>query len=539
MHALKCEASSLTGSELLSVLIRPDGSQTKLDDCVAQVVTIQAGGAGEVTALVLAPKTAFEVDLETVGERTPLTLETTMVEGEIYDWFEKWDRMMVWRPKEGPPGNERAEAALLLALRRRLERTGPRDKPEAVDALCREIFGERLHDVHGILNGSRGVPRPDEADEVSVTVTRPIDPSELEELLAQVPENWMPVLQRSAEWKTANWNDTEDRMDAAPAEPSCVTKRCLYTTAGVLGLGSVVGVIARSIWPGSTALSQGGAAGEDLPGTYEPLSDNRAAVVWAVGDPVPAAPCGSGTLLCDGGCSNFGSGPWPIAFGNPWPFSFPVAWKIAHAAAPAKCEVRCSTREETRSSFSTRLLTQFPLQTPNTTMSLQERLQQISAALSQGCAGSDTPWQNASTLTDCVCDMASVSCPVIVKPSGNKLVSVMMHQQVHGVTLVDFEASIARLAGSFADYTDDTYSISPCSYTCWNLSPQAKQTIEANKAAEAARQATSTTSKPTTTTKRTTATPRRRQTTRDRPEWDERDMMDFFLPHPWPPRKMD
>ncbi|EZG44031.1 hypothetical protein GNI_153540 [Gregarina niphandrodes] len=131
MHALKCEASSLTGSELLSVLVRPDGSQTKLDDCVAQVVTIQAGGGGEVTALALTPKTAFKVGLETVGERTPLTMKTTMVKGENYDWFQQWDRMMVWRPKEGLLSDTRAKAKLLAALRRQLERRGPRNKPRA------------------------------------------------------------------------------------------------------------------------------------------------------------------------------------------------------------------------------------------------------------------------------------------------------------------------------------------------------------------------------------------------------------------------
>ncbi|EZG43708.1 hypothetical protein GNI_161350, partial [Gregarina niphandrodes] len=184
MRTFKSESSGVPGSELLSVLMGPDGSQTKLDDCVAQVVTIRAGG-GEVTALVLAPETAFEVEVETVGERTPLTMETTVVEGRDYDWFEHWDRMMVWRPKEGPSCDARAEAALLSTLRRRLDRDGPRDKPEAVDALCREIFGERLHDVHAILNGVGEMQRRDQVDDVIVAVTRPIDPSELEGLLAQ------------------------------------------------------------------------------------------------------------------------------------------------------------------------------------------------------------------------------------------------------------------------------------------------------------------------------------------------------------------
>ncbi|EZG43988.1 hypothetical protein GNI_154690, partial [Gregarina niphandrodes] len=296
MRTLKSEASGVLGSELLSVLIRPDGSQTKLDDCVAQLVTIRTGdgggGGGEVTALVLAPKKAFRVGLGSASEQVPLT---TMVEG---DWFEQWDRMMVWRPKEGPPSDQRSEAALLAALRRRLARSGPRNKPEAVEALCREVFGEHLQELHAILEGSGEMQR---RDDLTVAMTRPIDPSELTEVLTRVPRDWMTVLEKSAGWKTADWktegwNDGGD-MEGAPAKPRRETKRRLYTTAGVLGLGAVVGFLADYLLRSpESAQRQETSWGENLMGASEEwkLQLHRHPVTWAI--PPPLSTCGSGVL---------------------------------------------------------------------------------------------------------------------------------------------------------------------------------------------------------------------------------------------------
>ncbi|EZG43994.1 hypothetical protein GNI_154570 [Gregarina niphandrodes] len=491
MRTFKTEASSLTGSELLSVLIRADGSQTKVDDCVAQVVTIRAGGGGEVTALALAPKTAFQ---EPVGEswRRP---STAMVEG---DWFEQWGRLMVWRPKEGPPNDKRAEAALLTALQRRLERMGPRDKPEAVEALCREVFGERLHELHAILNGS-GEMQDDH--DLTVDVTRPIDPSELAELLARVPKDWMPVLQRSVEWNTAHWK-TQGWNDGGNmetlAKPGCETKRCLYTTAGVLGFGAAVGFLASLLRPVESPQRQ--VTGEQS-GTYEQLSDARAAVVWMLGDPVPVAPCGSGILLCNAGCKNSGNGPWPISFGSPWPASFPLVWNTAHELAPTKCQVLCHTPEETRTSFDARLLNNFPLQPPfnDTAMSREEVLEQILAARTLRRTGWGAAWQTVGMLSDYNCDLANVTCEVMTKSD----------QAKSNVTLTDLEAPLARVAGSFADYPEDIYDVSNCAYDCWQLTPEAKRIIDANKIAGATRQTTSTTP-----SMRTTSSKRARPTSK-------------------------
>ncbi|EZG43968.1 hypothetical protein GNI_155050 [Gregarina niphandrodes] len=502
MRTFKSEASGVPGGELLSVLIRPDGSQTKLDNCVAQVVTIRTGGGGEVTALVLAPKTAFEAEIETVDRQIPLMMDTTsMVEGENYDWFQQWDRMMVWRPKEGPPSDDRAEATLLAALRRRLTSRGPRDMPEAVETLCHEVFGERLRDLHALLSGSGEMQGQDEIDDVTVDVARPIDPSELTELLARVPKDWMPVLQRSAEWKTVDWK-TEGCTDieAAEAKRSREMKSCRYKTAGILGLGAAALIV------GSCLLRFSGSAqrptaeqGLAVPGTYAQFSDNRGAAAWAMGPgmPAPVATCGSGILRCDTGCKK--KAPWPVAFGSPWPLTFPLAWDIAHRTLQVRmptCRVRCNTEEESAIALEARLLSQFPLQTPfNTTMSKADEVRQIVTSLStaqQTCKGLDS-WEAISRLTHCACDLAAVGCEVMTK--GN--------QKTHDVVLSDLEAPLARVAASFADYPSDVYEVKKCAYDCWELTPEVKQTAIANRAATAAYQATSTS---------TTATPGTRAT---------------------------
>ncbi|EZG43993.1 putative transmembrane protein [Gregarina niphandrodes] len=507
MRTFKSESSGMPGSELLSVLMGPNGSQTKLDDCVAQVVTIGAGG-GEVTALVLAHKTAFEVEVETVGELTPLTMETTMVEGENYDWFEQWDRLMVWRPKDGPSSDKRAEAALLAALRGRLARSGPRNKPEAVDALCRQVFGEHdLHDLHAILKGSGEMQ--EQEDGVTVAVTRPVDPSELAELLARVPKGWMPVLQRSAEWKTADWIDGGD-VEATQRKPRREMQRCLYTTAGVLTAGLTVGLFANLLLP-SFERGPTGTAGEEvmLPETFAKLSDDRTGFVWARGDyPVPVAQCGSGTLLCGNECNQTGSRPWSISFGYPWPLSFPLAWNIAHEFAHGKCEINCRTPAEIIASTNTRLLTHFPLQNPlNTTMSSEDQVEEIFGALrTRYCAVPNTSWQIVGSRSNCVCDAAVAGCRVVKQGVEEVLNNDREYREV---VFADFEAPLARVANSFADYPDDVYDVTNCGYTCWNLTPEARETVRANKAAIAAYQATSTSATPSTSTG---ATPKKHTT---------------------------
>ncbi|EZG43967.1 hypothetical protein GNI_155040 [Gregarina niphandrodes] len=455
MRAFKGEASGVHGSELLSVLMRPNGSRPELEESVAQVVTIHTGGGGEVTALVLAPKMAFEIELETFGAswRRPLMGETTKVEVENYDWFEQWDRLMVWRPMEGPPSDRRAEAALLAGLRRRLARIGPRDKPEAVEVLCCEVFGENLHDLHAILNGSGEMQ--EEVDDVTVGETRSIDLSELAELLARVPGDWRPALQRSAEWKTADWSE-DVVFEAAQARR---TRRGVkQKTAGFLGLGAAVLLL------GGYLLRSSGSA---KPPTAE-LSDNRDLV----------ATCGSGILLCDTGCS--GDALWPLTFGSSWPLTFPLAWDIAHRTLRERmptCQVHCNTEEESAIALEERLLSHFPLQTPfNITMSRENEVEKIRSALStRSCTGSGS-WEAVSRLTHCVCDLAAVGCEVMTKSD----------QKTHDVALSDLEASMARLAASFADYSGDVYEVKNCTYDCWNLSPEARQTVMANKDATAA-----------------------------------------------------
>ncbi|EZG43969.1 putative transmembrane protein [Gregarina niphandrodes] len=509
MRTFKSEASGVSGGELLSVLIRPDGSQTKLDNCLAQVVTIRTGGGGEVTALVLAPKKAFQVGLGSVGERMSPTETTTMVEGENYDWFEQWDRMMVWRPKEGPPSDDRAEAALLTALRRQLQRRGPRNKPEAVDALCRDVFGEHLRDLrdlHAILDGNGEMQ--EEMDDVTVAVARPIDPSEMAELSARVPKDWMPVLERSAggktaEWTTAGWTGGGN-LEAAQARAERKTKRRWCLAMGAAGVGATV-IFLGNLLLRPSKLAQMGATEEHpaLPGMPAELRDKRA--LWTVGNPPPVTICSSGLLLCGDQCGDSPAGILPIAFGEPWPVTFPLAWNVARATGK-QCRINCNTDQETETALHTRLISHFPLQTSfNATMSHEQHGVEIFKALSNHrCFGRNMSWQKASNdSADCgVCDVAFATCQVVAKKI----------QKGHDATLVDFEAPMTRITGAFADYPEDVYEVSHCSYDCWNLSPEARQIAEANKVAAADHQK----SLMATTTERTTAHKRSRAPKRKR-----------------------
>ncbi|EZG43139.1 hypothetical protein GNI_185490, partial [Gregarina niphandrodes] len=451
MRTLKSEGSGVQGSELLSVLMRPDGTRPEPDGCTAQVVTMRVGGlvgGREVTAVVLAPETAFHLELA-VGESSPLMMERTLVEGEKYDWFELWDRLMVWRPKEGPATDARAEAALLSTLRRRLASTH-RNRPEAVEALCSEVFGGHLRDLYEVLNdvgemcmGPNGyeMQRRADEDDISVALTREVDPSELNEILDLVPEDWKPVMRRSVARDTNSENSHNTKCGTA-------LKCCGYTTATIVTLAAAAGLMglaAHAVWPhadlwpwNDKRMTKRGFERslvtipfETTPGMCPQFGDNQTAVVWTSDAPASLAPCGSGTLLCGNGtmttrCSDFGS---------PWPVSFPMVWNTANQFPNQQCQVLCHTPQQTYNSLNTRLLRSFPLDTPSNaslfgnttmmsgnttvvpTMSREEQIQRLLAALvlDPKCSGSAPSWREVSKLNRCRCNVASATCEVTAK----------------------------------------------------------------------------------------------------------------------------
>ncbi|EZG44002.1 hypothetical protein GNI_154440 [Gregarina niphandrodes] len=476
---------------------------------------------GEVTVLVLAPKKAFEVEWGTTNGRaiddsTPLMMEMTTGEGENYDWFQQWDRMMVLRRSE-VPSDKRAEAVLLAALRRHLERNGPWNKPEAVEALCHQVFGERLPDLDAIPSEIGGMSpdgyemqRQDMADDVSVALARPVYVSELNELLPQVLEDERQAVLRSAVGEPIDWNDGDfvggDLEAAARTKPKCAASCCLYTTGAVLGLvltAGSLGIAAHQLWPDAAFWSN---VSFWLKASFWPqwnkqpaeagacprFGDHEAAVVWSSGEPALEEPCGSGTLLC----GNDSMTTECNDFGNPWPVSFPTVWNTSREFRHQKCEVFCHTPEQTYSSLVTRLLAHFLLQpsssntTPDATpsantasnttsnawlssstmtMSREEQVQQIFGVLrySGGCMGASASWRSLSGVTTCNCAVVNVTCPVMLKSN----------RAMHDVTVTDFETSLAQLSGSFANYPEDVYEVKRCSYECWNLSTEAKEIL--------------------------------------------------------------
>ncbi|EZG43054.1 hypothetical protein GNI_191390 [Gregarina niphandrodes] len=328
----------------------------------------------------------------------------------------------------------------------------------------------------------------EQVDGVTVAVMRPVDPSELAELMARVPKEWQPVLQESAGWKTAHWNDGGG-LEVTPAKPTRETKSRLCKTACVLGVGAAVGFFANYLLR-SGGSAQPWVAKEDfeMPNTYAKLTNNQGAIIFEAGGPVPEAPCGSGTLHCDSGCSNAGGGGWPISFGSPWPVSFNLAWNITHQLTPKKCQVLCHTPQETQNSLHSRLLARFPVQAAGTPMSSQNQLRQLYAGRSFNCKGWSASARDIGTLRQCICDVASVTCEVTAKSK----------KAMHEVTFTDLEAPLARVANIFSDYPKEVYDVKNCGYECWSLAPDTKRTVRANRVAEAARRATQNSNSPST-----------------------------------------
>ncbi|EZG43972.1 hypothetical protein GNI_155090 [Gregarina niphandrodes] len=516
MRAFKSEVNGVGGSELLSVLMRPDTSRPELDESVGQMVTMHAGG-GDVTVLVLAPKRAFEVDVG--GERTSLTMETAVVEGESYDWFEHWDRMMVWRPKGGPPSDKRAEAALLGALRRRLAPSVRRGNPEAVDALCCDVFGEHFHELDELQGNEDGYEMQllDDGDDVSVALTRPVDASELKKLLEQVPEDWRPALLRAVACKAQDGNGGGD-VEGGRARPrKC---RAEYWIGGALALGLTglltgycflnnQGANQQSSEPGCPQFRFG-----DLRTTV--ISTNRSGTA-----PMPVAPCDSGTLFC-GNKQNASMIDFCRNFGRPWSELFSQAWNISQRLGFEECGVVCHTPQETRSAIATRLLERFPLQGLNTsipnlpradrgdvpTLLGEEQIQPIFAAFIRDpdCSGSVSPWRELDKLGRCFCDHANITCDVYSESLTTATTETTRtteyltyyfylpkekeeDQKVEkcGVpndawtTAFGVSTYLPDLSASFAPYVEQGYKVGCCSHECSLISPDAEKIVRANE----------------------------------------------------------
>ncbi|EZG43999.1 hypothetical protein GNI_154410 [Gregarina niphandrodes] len=463
MRTLTSEVSGVHGSELLSVLMCRNASRPELDESVAQVVTMRVG-SGDVTALVLAPKTAFEVELDPASE---LAVETVVAEGEDYDWFEHWDRMVVLRSKEGPPSDKRAEAVLLGALRRRLERSVAQDNQmatDAVDALCAEVF-DGVDELYRILEeegeGEGEMQRLDgDGDDVSVALTRPVEPSELKELLTQVPVDFRPALRRAVVWKTEGWKDVEvarSWLGQAPwwFVPVVILSPILVSQAAHFGYNWWTGTppVTPPVTPPSCPVRYG------LPSA---LSMDRLNRSWRLGEPVPTEPCGSGTLFCN----KLNVGKYCSEFGSPWPYSFPRVWNNTALIPFDKCSIFCHTPEEVDSNLVRRLLAQFPDQArllKNLIVASpprEDQVPQVLLTLDPKCSGSGGSRQELSNLHDCHCHLAHVTCGLMVKRDNTS----------HDVTFTDLDAPLTRVLDSFADYPEEEYDVNNCTHGCYRWS---------------------------------------------------------------------
>ncbi|EZG44012.1 hypothetical protein GNI_154070 [Gregarina niphandrodes] len=523
MRALKSGVSGVAGSELLLVLMCPDGSRAELDDCVARVVTLRVGG-GDVKALVLAPKSAFEIELD--GEET--LLETVVVEGADYNWFGYWHRLMVWWPKGGPPVNKRAEAALLATLRRRMARRGTWGDSKsamAVDELCTEVFGSRLiatlSAMAAALNdgvktevtlGEAGYEIPGETehlgdpDDVAVFLTRPVNSRELQELLPMVPAAWMPVLERSAVLEEIPGNnlpatdlpatdlpdvglpdvglpdaDLPDAdlpdvglpdagllatnlpdRDLEAARPRSCFRRpdWQFMVMGGVVACTITGVMFLRLFRGPQPPPP-----PRLSSACPAAGDPRTALFWTKGGRTPQVTCGDGVLVC-----RHRSLPTRCReFGSPWAVPFPRVWQDTKKLPFDRCSVRCNSPEETSISIASRLLAVFPSHINDSEYARSEQgAQEIlnGLYLHTNCSGSASSWEEVSSRPYCRCDMADVTCEVMTTS----------HKARHNVTLTDLNTATSEVSNAFEEYRDFGYNVNGCAYRCFRWIAPGKKT---------------------------------------------------------------
>ncbi|EZG43558.1 hypothetical protein GNI_166960 [Gregarina niphandrodes] len=214
MRSLGSEVRGVRWGELLS-LICAGGLRPKLTQSVAQTGLLWVGPAC-VKVLALGPKTAFEHELRCspvtgTPYSKPIPTEVWRFDQD-YNWFRLWDRLMVLRCEDelNDKRLQLSEAALLTVIRNRIGDMAP---PEAVEALCREIFGDQLDVLKAIVS-----EREETGEKLRTTVslgyTQPLSKHEADRIRPLVPEDWRPAIDRRADWKIPVWKAIEDAPQA-------------------------------------------------------------------------------------------------------------------------------------------------------------------------------------------------------------------------------------------------------------------------------------------------------------------------------------
>ncbi|EZG44024.1 putative transmembrane protein [Gregarina niphandrodes] len=307
-------------------------------------------------------------------------------------------------------------------------------------------------------------------DDVSVYLARPVYVSELKELFALVPEDWEPVLQRSAVGESELWLGGADGNLKAPPLPWRLWLRTLPWSTIIYGAVGTL-IIGSTIWAGNEYRKSAAQRRAYLeykkpsslpPNCWEmgPATALGVNPLWKVGESLPTEPCDSGVLYCQK-MSFF----WNChQFGSPWPDPFLGAWHSATRSRPLpfdKCAVFCRTPDEVNSALGRRLLKHFPLP-DQSSISPEEQVQRVVASLIRNpkCSGTGVSWREINNLHDCHCDVAHVTCEVVVNSD----------QTTHNVTLTDFGEPLPTVSGSFAEYPEQEYSVNNCSHECYNRS---------------------------------------------------------------------
>ncbi|EZG42988.1 hypothetical protein GNI_200360 [Gregarina niphandrodes] len=225
--------------EALAIVVAPNGERPHLDECVARMVTIGAGG-DEVLQLVVLGRPG-----DRLTQECPLESECPLEFAGLFEWSR---RMLVYHEANEPPKSIAAskyiEGMFADALKMHLQYSGA----SATDEVWLEIFNRRLSQEHSV-NVEPRTFRYDDVEcemELEVLCARMLTPAERDQLRPQVPEDWWPVINKSV-FADEYSDEYSDGYPDAVYPGGCQH----WSWKMKLGTGlAVSGVIGGAIWAG-------------------------------------------------------------------------------------------------------------------------------------------------------------------------------------------------------------------------------------------------------------------------------------------------
>ncbi|EZG60585.1 hypothetical protein GNI_090180 [Gregarina niphandrodes] len=168
---LSARSDYFIGYATVAAIVGSDGAKTSLEGCVAKMVVL-TDGKNAAQVLAIAPPSEFE---------------KAVLQSDSYDWVERWRRVRIYHAPDESQEFAKASKRVERVLDRILKQHTAHADPSVAESVFEEaLVKKRVPDKCG-----------DGDVKLEIADVNALDADELEHLLAQVPNEWKPIIKTS------------------------------------------------------------------------------------------------------------------------------------------------------------------------------------------------------------------------------------------------------------------------------------------------------------------------------------------------------